>query len=95
MTNLIDNFIEIMTRGNRPLQHVINDMNDDLDTNYGLSRVGDWKNGKRSVPERVQRYMLQMTINSILFKFGIDVPSVEDEYVNPLVDALMPPDRDV
>lgn len=73
----------------------LNNLNEALSSNYTLSRLGEWRNGMRSVPEPVQRYMLQLALPHILREYGISLTSLDDNFINPIADALMPPCRHV
>lgn len=88
--NLIEHFIKVSTDSGEPLQLVVDEMNKELGAKYTVSRIGEWRDGRRSLPDIVQRYMLQIALPRILRCHGLDIISVEDEFIDPLVDALMP-----
>ena len=50
-------------------------LNKSLNTTYSLSRLGEWLNGKRLMPDKVRAYMLTEGIGVLLENHGIEPPT--------------------
>ncbi|MEO8101928.1 MAG: hypothetical protein ABI790_05345 [Betaproteobacteria bacterium] len=46
-------------------------LNEELGTAYTASRLGEWRNGRRPMPDAVRAYMLAIGIGWLLHKHGI------------------------
>ena len=58
--------------------------------NYTGSRLGEWRDGKHSVPETVHRAMLPTILPAALKAVGV---VVEPDKINELADSVMPPKK--
>lgn len=94
--NLIEYWIASATASGEPLVRVLGEMGAEIGIKIGLSRFGEWRNGKRRLPHDVQRQMLLESLPRILRRHGInDLPAPDDDAVyESLVRAIMPPDID-
>lgn len=70
--NLIDSWLRgfaELDRGNgdhKPVVSAIDDMNFALKTRYTLSRIGEWRRGKRAIPAKVRKYMMMYALPQVM-----------------------------
>lgn len=67
----------------------LRDLNGELGTAYSLSRLGEWANGVRSVPDPVRQYMLRASISHVLHTHGrLNTLYLTDKQLDAIADAL-------
>lgn len=70
--NLVDSWLRgfaDLDRGNgdhKPVVSAMDDLNFSLKARYTLSRIGEWRRGKRAVPAKVRRYMLMFALPKVV-----------------------------
>jgi hypothetical protein len=65
------------------------DLNADLGTQYTASRLGEWINARRPIPDNVRQYMLRSAITYILRQHGIATARLSDAQIDGLADSLI------
>jgi|GEM_PF-5889261 len=95
MTNIVESWIKSQTDCGEPLQNAVDNLNKDLGTQYSTSRIGAWRDGKRSIPKPVTRYMIEAALYWVLKQHGLDgMPDNDDNFYTALSNDLSPPDVD-
>ena len=90
--NLPDTFIkQAQARGLTPTE-AVGILNAELGTSYTLSRLGEWRNGRRALPARVHRYMMEQVLGEAIKDHGGRPPKTADATI-ALAAALLPAQR--
>lgn len=90
--SLVQSWLAVATADGRPITAALDDLNARLGTDYGLSRMGTWRNGRRPLPRPVADYMLRVCIGAAIRAEG-GVPPRDDAALSRLIARLTPPAR--
>ncbi len=88
--DLVPLWIWVETRhGDRTLADAVRDLSEVLGRRIYQSRVYEWRDGHKRVPEDAARYMRGLVIMHVLSAEGLEVP--EDDALERICDRLSAP----
>ncbi len=90
--SLVATYIAQAKRRGDTVSEALAELNTDLRTSYSLSRLGEWRNGRRPIPPAVHRYLLRRVLEEAILDHN-GTPPREDADLDALAEALLPPER--
>lgn len=90
--SLVATYIAQAKRRGDTITEALAKLNTELRTSYSLSRLGEWRNGRRPIPPAVHRYLLRRVLEEAIRDHN-GTPPQEDADLDALAEALLPPER--
>lgn len=90
--SLVATYLAQAARRGDTVSEALAELNTDLRTSYSLSRLGEWRNGRRPIPPAVHRYLLRRVLEEAI-RDHHGTPPREDADIDALAEALLPPPR--
>jgi len=90
--SLVATYLAQAARRGDTITEALAELNTDLRTSYSLSRLGEWRNGRRPIPPAVHRYLLRRVLEEAI-RDHHGTPPREDADLDALAEALLPPER--
>ena len=90
--SIIATYLAQAERRGDSISDALTELNQDLRARYSLSRLGEWRNGRRPIPPAVHRYLLRRVLEEAIRDHN-GTPPREDADLDALVEALLPPER--
>ena len=85
---IIDAWLAVDIIPGRNQADALRDLNEALGTRYTDSRLGEWRNERRTMPNSVRAHMLAIGIERLLRAHGLDPHDATDEQLDALAVAL-------
>ena len=85
---IVDAWLAVDLIPGRQRSDALSDLNEVLRTGYTLSRIGEWRNDRRTMPGTVRAYMLAIGIAVLLRAHGLDPEDASDKNLDRLAAAL-------
>jgi hypothetical protein len=86
--NLVESWLAAERAAGKTKTQAVADLNAECQSDYSLTRIGEWANEKRPFPNRVRRIMLRIALPYVLKKHNIDTRSLRGDTLSRLIDEL-------